>query len=507
MIQPQFPYAKNLKLEDFTEQSQIIAKDYICPLCEGVYLDPSIDLCGHISCEKCLQCFDSTLTKCPFTNQSLPSRPTKVKVMAAIIDKQTMYCPNKKKGCNWEGQVKEFQKHILNDCIKQFIKCSMEGCNVEVLPEEFETHLKDCNYRSIQCKYCNDSYSLIQLDNHYQSCPKYLVACPQKCTIKIQREALSDHLDNECDFTEVNCCYHEIGCQKSCPRKDLNKHKTENYNEHLDLIFQSIYKQNKEATEKFKSLENSLLSLASVTKKSDKDKEVPNVITNKVEIGFIGAKRGREEDKDLFKSQTNNNMKINKKLTEVKSSPIELRANYIPSEPIPSNSAHSFFDLKHQPPGIAFKGNKAKNMSHNIQHKILFLKPPFDLKKEVCHWKIKILSASSWIGLGLCDKEIIISNKYKFDLTRPQVAHGLFIIQTNGYVLNSNKSSENSIQIKFPPVFLNDVIEFLYQPDKQELMFQLNTCRSKLSNVEGKELACCIIFLNYGNEVEILYDS
>lgn len=499
MTEPEITYVKTLKYEDFTEQSQIIAKDYICPLCEGVYFDPVIDMCGHISCEKCFQSFDPSFTKCPFTNEPISSRPTKVSVMTIIIEKQILYCSNTDKGCTWEGQVKDYQFHITNECPKQLLKCSMIGCNQEVPREDFKTHLVNCNYRNVDCEFCKESFPFIQLESHYESCPKYLIECPQQCSILIQREALSHHVEKECNFTKVNCCYFSIGCSCIVQKNDLENHKKEYFNQHLDLILQSIYNQTKKTNERFKSIETRLSEVTNYFK----NKEESILISSPLEMTFIGSKREREEDKGLL-NVNSNALEINKKYHEDLEK--ETERNKLSPELIP-DLHHTIFDLEHQPPGVSFLRNRAKNISNNNEHRFIFINAPFDLNHRVCHWKIKFISPPTWIGLGLCNKEKVIENDYRFHSKKNSFVHGTYLVSTNGYIWNSNNSAENSVSIHLPLVSSGDIIEFLYQPSKQDLMFQIHNFKYRLTKVEGNDLTCCILFLNHGNEVEVLFDS
>ena len=55
MLQKSEIFEKQLDIINFLPECQEILRDYLCPLCEGVYKDPIIDQCNHVFCIQCIE--------------------------------------------------------------------------------------------------------------------------------------------------------------------------------------------------------------------------------------------------------------------------------------------------------------------------------------------------------------------------------------------------------------------------------------------------------------------
>ena len=70
-------YEKQLSLEEFTPTSHKKLLQYICPLCNGILVEPLMDQKGHMFCEKCLSLYESNFSSknkkliCPVSNHIL----------------------------------------------------------------------------------------------------------------------------------------------------------------------------------------------------------------------------------------------------------------------------------------------------------------------------------------------------------------------------------------------------------------------------------------------------
>lgn len=198
-METQMRYSKTLSLEDFPNEVQSIVKEYECPLCKGIIYHPIVDSCGHIYCEKCFNLFLSTNNKyCPIDNTELSfETPREIQVVKGILEKQLIFCTNKKLDCKWKGLTAHYDQHINKDCPKQIINCINKGCSNEVKREELIKHLKVCDYRIEKCQHCCAQFSFVQLESHYEVCPKAIVVCPQKCGVDIVRELLRNQLHSK----------------------------------------------------------------------------------------------------------------------------------------------------------------------------------------------------------------------------------------------------------------------------------------------------------------------
>lgn len=489
MIKPQEPYSPQLNMEDFVGNSKIIVKDYLCPLCKGVYLNPMIDNCGHIMCEKCINCYDPSLNKCPMTNAKLATSPKKVSIIVNIIEKQLLTCSNKGRGCKWEGQVKSYLSHIEKECTKQLVKCPKEECQAEVFREDYQSHLSICDYRSVNCKYCNIEIHFIQLESHHDICPKSIVECPNKCSITIERELLKQHIASDCDYSLIKCFYHLFGCKAKIIKKDMDQHKKSNHEYHLELIFQSILNNNNEVANQFNKIEEKLNCLTRIKgEEGAMNNAMPYTksnylnsiaISNDVSICFLGNKRARLEECNAVDKD-----KFNNKQTK-----------------------GSVFDIVHLPKGIVYLENKAKCISTNHQHIFVYFKISHDMNPTVIHWKIKFVSAECWIASGMCDKEKVIVNDGKLYTKSLIKNHGAFLLSSNGYTWNTNVPEQNNKNLFCPFINSGDIVDFTFHPFQRELHIKHGIFNTVLTNITGNDLTGCIVFLHAKTEIEVILDQ
>ena len=67
-------YEKQLPLEDFSSENHKKLQQYICPLCNGVLVEPLMDQKGHMFCKNCLSLYEKNISskhkklECPVSN-------------------------------------------------------------------------------------------------------------------------------------------------------------------------------------------------------------------------------------------------------------------------------------------------------------------------------------------------------------------------------------------------------------------------------------------------------
>ena len=85
-------------------------------------------------------------------------------------------CPNKKKGCSWEGKYYLRNKHVEKEC--EFIDkelCPNEGCKKKIKSEDIKTHSEEeCDYRKILCDKCKKCITFKDKAKHAEECEKRL---------------------------------------------------------------------------------------------------------------------------------------------------------------------------------------------------------------------------------------------------------------------------------------------------------------------------------------------
>jgi hypothetical protein len=154
--------------------------------------------------------------------------------------------------------------------------------------------------------------------------------------------------------------------------------------------------------------------------------------------------------------------------------------------------------------GIEVKLNTATCVSLNKnEHK--FAMANNILNGSNCRWKVKIVKASGWMGVGVCLKELVVSNKLKFIGSKSNFAHGTFMVSLNGYRWNFNDACEDNTQIEnFQKIKSGDEVECEFNDLKEQLKISVNGKFSvTINNVDyprGNCLVPCVIFLSPGDQ-------
>ena len=159
-----------------------------------------------------------------------------------------IFCTNKEKGCEWQGELNTFIKDHLKPgnvagCQYENVKCT-NGCGEMMQRRHFTCHMKkECSYRMVKCVHCHyEGKQKFIYQEHMQQCPKLPLPCPNKCTVEsVCRDNMDKHR-NQCPLEIVQC---EYGCPEKMPRKDLSLHNESNLTKHLAMACM----QNKTATE------------------------------------------------------------------------------------------------------------------------------------------------------------------------------------------------------------------------------------------------------------------
>ena len=524
---PESKYKKTLPLEDFLQEYKFKVCDFICYLCKGVLYQPVSDYCGHLFCQKCFETYLSTSQICPVTRTPLViDQPIEMPAVRNYLNKMYMRCKNNNEGCQWKGQLKDLNEHINNQCKKQKIKCENIGCKLMIKREDIKEHLKQCGFKEILCPDCGVKLIREQIEYHRTKCPKLKMECIQGCKKMVPRDEMNTHLVKECDYSKVLCNYSKIGCNKIVMRKEQRQHEKENFYEHAIMIYNDILgiKENiihivKEEKNKRKELLNEYLnSLVTeylsemkkkyyfkkdeleTSKKSDKEdnSEVIDINNDSDEsITFINQKKKRD--------QNDTDISIIKK--EIKKEPLSEEDSS--SENNNNNNIENleYYQNDSLSDKIIIKGAYARCNSKNKEFLFVFCNYTISKKRIKNIFTFSIFPSSLWIGLGLCDKDLLKENNMKLST---QINNGLFIVSTNGYTWNSNVLSQNEKQIpKFIPMLIKEDITFEYKKETKELIYSFgNRFTGKLINVyptKSKKLTACIVFMNENDEVKFSF--
>ena len=213
-----------------------------CPICLNILRDPHIvSCCGHNFCGSCIERVKASNGSCPMCKE---------KEYQSFIDKKCLrninglevYCINKKKGCQWKGELKNMSTHLNKekregDCQYEEVKCQYEECQERKQRRYLKNHEdKECPQRPFQCQYCGeeDTFLYITLD-HYEECEEYPVTCPNKCvSTNMPRGSLTAHVNRECPLEPVDCVFSWAGCNDKPLRKDVHVHTADT--KHMTLL-------------------------------------------------------------------------------------------------------------------------------------------------------------------------------------------------------------------------------------------------------------------------------
>ena len=213
----------------------------VCKICHLPSRDPYLSVCcGHLFCKSCL---DNVRKAAAFTNACPVCRDEEfVTFPNKAVDREVkelhIYCTNKEKGCEWQGELNYINNHLGNSdgCQFEEVKCSNE-CGKMIQRQYLTSHVEtECPRRKVNCQYCHDTgeHQFIE-GQHKEECPKLLLPCPNtSCEVgSVLREDMEAHR-KECPLEMIECEYYSVGCKRvKLARKDLEEHDNEKMKDHL----------------------------------------------------------------------------------------------------------------------------------------------------------------------------------------------------------------------------------------------------------------------------------
>lgn len=144
------------------------------------------------------------------------------------------------------------------------------------------------------------------------------------------------------------------------------------------------------------------------------------------------------------------------------------------------------------------------------EHKFVFANLNLSNTDSETKWEVVINKRVNWMAFGVCRKDTVIANNYKFSATKG-FDHGCFFISSNGFQWNSNDLKENNKKLEISNLqssFLNgDSIYFKYNSLKEELEIKVKNFTTILTSVNAPDkttLCPCVVFMNYADEVTFL---
>ena len=239
-----------------------------CSICLNILKDPCIvSCCGHKFCRDCIE--GVRRNTCPLCNEEF-SFMREQSLDRALMDFD-VFCSAKPQGCQWTGKLRDLEKHLnrsystdnqLSGCQFVEVKCVHPQCRLSLQRQLIAAHQTDqCKKRPFSCNYCQAYVSTFEdvTHEHYPKCAKYPVPCPNGCsTPDIERQALDQHLKDECPLTVVSCPYRYAGCGETLPRRDMAQHAQDIATHFMLLGFfvQTLVQENRELRSHVVRIEN-----------------------------------------------------------------------------------------------------------------------------------------------------------------------------------------------------------------------------------------------------------
>ena len=156
-------------------------------------------------------------------------------------------CASLERGCQWTGTIGTLDDHIAT-CQFALVPCpnKCEDDNgAGELRKDLDDHLKTkCPKRAYECQHCGEKGTHAGItEDHDKVCDKKIVPCPNKgsgCPLSMEQGKTKQHVRSGCDYTEVACAYESLGCGVRMLRKDVEKHKREAREKHMDLALDTV---------------------------------------------------------------------------------------------------------------------------------------------------------------------------------------------------------------------------------------------------------------------------
>ena len=199
---------------------------FVCKICQYPSREPHLSgCCGHTFCNSCLKAAKrSTISQaCPICRDEeffiMPHKQADRAIRSLHV-----FCTNKENGCEWQGEVNDIVNHLGNSDGCQFEDETCSNDCGKCLQRQYMTgHVEDeCVRRKVDCQYCHitGEHQFIE-GEHKEQCPKFPIACPNKCEAdNIPHEDIDEHR-KVCPLEEVTC---PNDCEMTLQRQYLTTH-------------------------------------------------------------------------------------------------------------------------------------------------------------------------------------------------------------------------------------------------------------------------------------------
>ena len=131
---------------------EVPPEDYECLVCLLVLREPQmVSCCGVKFCKRCIDRVIQAGKPCPHCKDESFRYMAEKQLHRRILDLKVK-CYERKKGCNWEGELRQLQKHHGDRCPYEEIECKL-GCGEHFQRQCLESHeMDECSRRPTEAK-------------------------------------------------------------------------------------------------------------------------------------------------------------------------------------------------------------------------------------------------------------------------------------------------------------------------------------------------------------------
>jgi len=135
----------------------------VCNICHCASIEPYVSdctCCGNTFCKLCLHGAKQAFilaNACRPVCQSKEFTTKPHEQAGRAISSLHVFCTNKEKGCEWQGEVNDIINHLVNSdgCQFEEVKCSND-CGKHLQRQYLTSHVEDeCVHRKVDCQYCH----------------------------------------------------------------------------------------------------------------------------------------------------------------------------------------------------------------------------------------------------------------------------------------------------------------------------------------------------------------
>lgn len=189
-----------------------------CGICMGIFNKPSLIIpCGHSFCKECIETSLRSDNRCPMCRLQITDTVMNGHLQSLINKLVVAHCPD----CDWSGTLDEFEKY-KTICKHVKISCpySKKGCQERLTGEQMQDHNKVCEFRYVECPYCECNQIKSEYENHLIICLKRPKIC-EFCDESVPYDIFQSHIRTDCPKILVKC----PNCEEEVEKYKLLHHK------------------------------------------------------------------------------------------------------------------------------------------------------------------------------------------------------------------------------------------------------------------------------------------